>query len=194
MRQGAGQLCAGLGLALGCGGSACAPTRVVARGLRHQGWPAGLLVATVGLARLPPPPIVRWPPRPRPCPAGSPLARRVWLIWALSTWIWQLVPVVERRWTSSPWWCGGEERTKVHRVVACSCGRRGLIWGFGRRIWLPGGVVWRRQVGSSGPSGVYIGACASGSGALQRLLLGIAGGRCGGAARGVVAAGPGPWA
>jgi hypothetical protein len=70
----------------------------------------------------------------------------------------------------------------VQRVVACSCGRQGLVWGFGRRIWLPGGVVWRRQVGSSGPSNVYIGARASGSGALQRLLLGIAGGRWGGAA------------
>jgi hypothetical protein len=63
-----------------------------------------------------------------------------------------------------------------------------------RRIWLLSGGVWRRQVGCSGPSGVCGGAHASGSGASQRLLPGMADGRCGGATGGAAAARPGPWA
>jgi hypothetical protein len=47
---------------------------------------------------------------------------------------------------------------------------------------------------SNGPGGVCGGARASGYGASQRLLLGMADGRCAGAARGAVVAQPGPWA
>jgi hypothetical protein len=73
-------------------------------------------------------------------------------------------------------WSGGRY------YVACSCGRRGLIWGCGREIWLLSGRVWWRQIGSSGPGCVYDGARASLSGASQRLLLRMVGGRCGGVA------------
>jgi hypothetical protein len=75
----------------------------------------------------------------------------------------------------------GEEQRLEQRPVACSCGRRGLVWCCGRRIWLLSGGVWRRQVGSnlSCPTGVCGGARASGSRASQRLLPGMADGRCG---------------
>jgi hypothetical protein len=46
----------------------------------------------------------------------------------------------------------------------------------------------------SAPCGVCGVARASGSGASQRLLLGMADGRCGGAERGAAAARPEPWA
>jgi hypothetical protein len=75
----------------------------------------------------------------------------------------------------------GEEQRLEQRPVACSCERRGLVWGCGRRIWLLSGGVWRRQVGSNlpCPTGVCGGARAIGSGASHRLLPGMADGRCG---------------
>jgi hypothetical protein len=61
-----------------------------------------------------------------------------------------------------------------------------LLWtgrqpcvGEEQRIWILCGGVWRRHVGSSGPDGVCGCAHASGSGASQRLLPGMADERCG---------------
>jgi hypothetical protein len=118
----------------------------------------------------------------------------MWAGYALNSWRWRPVAVVSM-------------------AVWGSCRRRGatlsslpplplrhclLLWagrqscdGEERRIWLLSGGVWRRHVGSSGPDG---GARASGSGALQRLLPGLADERCGGATRGAAAARPRPWA
>jgi hypothetical protein len=60
-----------------------------------------------------------------------------------------------------------------------------LLWtgrqpcvGEERRIWLLSGGAWRWHVDSSGPDGVCGCARASGSGASQRLLPGMADGRC----------------
>jgi hypothetical protein len=49
---------------------------------------------------------------------------------------------------------GGDSAT-----MASSWVRRGLVWSYGRQIWLPGGDVWQQQVDSSGPGG-DCGVCA----------------------------------
>jgi hypothetical protein len=51
---------------------------------------------------------------------------------------------------------GGDSAT-----MASSWVRRGLVWSYGRQIWLPGGDVWQQQVDSSGPGG-DCGVCATG--------------------------------
>jgi hypothetical protein len=78
-------------------------------------------------------------------------------------------------------------------ALSTTVGGRQSCSGEERRIWLLNGGVWRRHVGSSGPAGICGGARVSGSGASQRLLPGLADGRCGGAARGAAADRPGPW-